>query len=274
MQNKKLSLVTVIVPFYNEEKHIEQCFQTLKLQTYPNIEIIAIDDGSKDNSRKIAKKYVDILLKQKHQGPGVARNKAAKIAKGEILVFADADMYFDKDYIKMLVKPILEKKAFATFTNEEKLANKNNIWVKCGNIDNQIPNGLRFRKSTKSYVARAIPRNLFLKLGGMRPNLGYRDDHLFLNTNYRAVPAKSAICYHFNPSTLMEVYFSARWNGKSPAISADKINLLRYSIINSFIISLRMILNGAPLDFLIYKVFFDFGIFTGIFLSKYNNYAK
>lgn len=274
MQNKKLPLVTVIVPFYNEEKHIEQCFQTLRIQTYSNIEIIAIDDGSTDNSRKIAKKYVDILLKQKHQGPGVARNKAARIAKGKILVFADADMYFDENYIKMLVKPIIEKKAFATFTNEEKLANRNNIWVKCGNIDNQIPSKLRFRKSTMSFVARAILKKLFIKLGGMKPHLGYRDDHLFVDTDYRAIPTKSAICYHFNPSTLMEVYFSARWNGKSPAISTHKINLLRFSIINSFIISFQKILKGAPLDFLIYKIFFDFGIFTGILLSKCNNYAK
>ncbi|HEX7042355.1 MAG TPA: glycosyltransferase family 2 protein [Patescibacteria group bacterium] len=276
MQKKNnLPLVSVIVPFYNEEKHIEQCLQTLKKQTYSKVQLIAVDDGSTDSSRKIAKKYVDILLVQKHQGPGVARNKAAKIAKGKILIFADADMYFDKNYIKMLIKPILHKKAVATFTNEEYLANYDNTWVKCSNIDNNVEKEFRNKKLGTSSVARAVEKKFFTKIGGMKPEFGYGDDHLFLDIAYKAISVKKAVCYHYSPETLSEVFEQARWIGRSPSISKRKYNLFRYSIINSIIISLRKTLAGATIKFFIYKAVFDFGIICGILFSKKNNnYAK
>lgn len=268
--------VSVIIPAYNEEKHLEECLVSLKSQTYPNLELLIIDDGSTDSSPKIAKKYADIFLTQRHQGPGVARNKAANVAKGEILLFVDADMYLDKNYVKEIIRPILNRKAIATFTKNEFVANKDNIWSKCLQIDNNLPNNLRISRSVKkvSIVFRAIQKDIFLKRNGYKVTLGYRDDQFFtINDKQKAIVAKGAICYHYNPDTLKDVYLSARWQGRSKEINLN--SLLKYSVVFSVVRSLNMISEGAPIKFLFYKIIFDLGILTGI-VSKNSaiNYSK
>jgi len=277
VKRDKKSWISVIVPAYNEEAHIDECLVSIKKQTYKKIELIVIDDGSVDNTKKIASKYADVLLVQKHQGPGVARNKAATIAKGEILVFVDADMYLDKNFVKSIVEPIFSKKAQATFTNEEFVANKENIWAICANIDNDVPQGLRMKKIQNfSAVARAIKKNIFFQIGGINPKLGYGDDHIFSQINsYEVKSAKGAICYHYNPETLQDVYLSARWIGRNPLIEKNLKSIIRYSPINSLINSMRKIKAGAPLFFMLYKVIFDFGVLSGIIVNnKKSNFAK
>src|SRR4030067_2885578 len=105
-------LISTIIPAYNEEDMIKSCLETLKKQSYSPVEIIVVDDGSLDSTRKIIEDFSSIkLLTQNHKGPGPARNLGASVAKGEILVFVDADMTFDRNFIRDLVKPIIEGKA-------------------------------------------------------------------------------------------------------------------------------------------------------------------
>ncbi|HEX8965370.1 MAG TPA: glycosyltransferase family 2 protein [Patescibacteria group bacterium] len=271
----KTPLVTVIVPAYNEEKNLEKCLSTLKMQTYSHVQLIVIDDGSTDGSRKIAKKYADIFLSQKHQGPGVARNKAAKIAKGKILVFADADMYFDKNYVKMLVKPILEKNAFSSYTLDEYIANPQNFWVKCYKIDNGLKDNKKnvFSKDQHNYF-RAIKKDFFLMSNGYDTRKGYVDD-LIENEKINSYLATNAICYHNNPSNLFDVFISSRWIGRSPFYKLTVRNVFRYSIINSILNTCRKVMKGAPLGYFFYKSVFDFGILIGIlFKNTKANYSK
>ena len=102
----RTTLVSVIIPAYNEEGDIELCLKSLKNQSRKKIEVIVVDDGSTDRTVEIVKEHKVKLLKQNHGGPGAARNRGAKQAKGEILIFIDADMHFPKDYIKNLIAPI------------------------------------------------------------------------------------------------------------------------------------------------------------------------
>ena len=100
--------VSVITPVYNCEKYIERCIDSLLKQTHENIEIIMVDDGSKDKSAQIIKEYQKktdkiIYIYQKNSGPGVARNHAIKEANGKYILFVDADDYISEDYIKDLV---------------------------------------------------------------------------------------------------------------------------------------------------------------------------
>ena len=126
-------LISVIMPAFNEEKSIGECLKSLKNQSYKPIEIIVVDDGSHDNTLKIISNLKSQtsnlkLLRQNHLGPGPARNLGASNSKGEILVFVDADMTFDKKFIKDLVKPIVEGKTIGTFSKNEMVKNKDNIW--------------------------------------------------------------------------------------------------------------------------------------------------
>lgn len=100
--------VSVIIPIYNAEKHIEECLDSCLGQTLEQIEIICINDGSTDNTSKILERYAIehfniIILNQKNQGPGIARNLGIEHANGEFVAFMDSDDYYpDKDSLKKL----------------------------------------------------------------------------------------------------------------------------------------------------------------------------
>ena len=100
--------VSVIVPFYNVERYIEKCIETLVNQTLKDIEIILVNDGSTDRSIDIVKKFIKeypekiVYLEKENGGLSDARNYAIPYAKGEYIAFLDSDDYVEKDmYEKM-----------------------------------------------------------------------------------------------------------------------------------------------------------------------------
>ena len=89
---KKYPFISVIIPTLNEEKYIEFTLKSIKNQDYKGrYKIIVADSRSKDKTVKIAKKYADKVITVKKRGPAAGRNAGAKVAKGEILLFVDAD---------------------------------------------------------------------------------------------------------------------------------------------------------------------------------------
>lgn len=93
--NKKIS---VIVPVYNAEKYLRRALDSICNQTYKNLEIILVDDGSTDGSGSICDEYKEkderiVLVHQKNSGVSVTRNKALSLCTGEIIAFVDADDY-------------------------------------------------------------------------------------------------------------------------------------------------------------------------------------
>ena len=106
--------VSVIVPVYNMEKYLKQCMDSLVNQTLEDIEIIAINDGSKDASLKILKEYQKrypdklIIIDQKNQGISVARNNGIDIATGKYIGFVDSDDYVKLDMFEQLYNKIRE----------------------------------------------------------------------------------------------------------------------------------------------------------------------
>jgi len=101
--------VSVIVPVYNAFNYIEKTLNSLVLQSYKDIELLCIDDGSSDASLdvlyKYAKKYKNVIVfKQKNKGVSSARNKGIENASGDYIFFCDADDWIDLDLIEKLVK--------------------------------------------------------------------------------------------------------------------------------------------------------------------------
>lgn len=101
-------LVSIIVPVYNVEKYLKQCVDSLINQTYQKIEILLIDDGSKDSSGKIcdefAREYSEITTyHKKNSGLGLTRNYGLDRLNGDYVTFVDSDDYLEKDAIKKLV---------------------------------------------------------------------------------------------------------------------------------------------------------------------------
>ena len=107
-------LVSIVIPVYNAEKYLDQALFSLKYQTFPRFEVLCVDDGSTDQSIDIINRYVQSdprfkLLKQTHQFAGVARNLGMQHAKGEYLLFLDADDYFSPN---LLIEAYYQAKLF------------------------------------------------------------------------------------------------------------------------------------------------------------------
>ena len=103
-------LLSVIIPVYNGEKYISKCLDSILQQSYKNLELIIINDGSKDNSLKILQDYKEkddriTLINQENQGTSITRNNALAYVKGEYLTFVDIDDYLEKDiYQSLMIK--------------------------------------------------------------------------------------------------------------------------------------------------------------------------
>ena len=103
--------VSVIIPVYNVEKYLKKCLDSLINQTYSNLEIIVVNDGSTDNSSKIIKEYVKkykniINIDIDNHGQGYARNLGLKKATGDYIMFLDSDDYLDLTIIEKLINNI------------------------------------------------------------------------------------------------------------------------------------------------------------------------
>ncbi|MBU0776936.1 glycosyltransferase [Patescibacteria group bacterium] len=274
--------ISVVIPAYNEEDVIIDCLSSLDKQTHSNFEVIIVDDGSTDKTPKLVKgfnpnKYKLVIIKQNHKGPGAGRNLGSERATSEILVFVDADMTFDKDFLEKLVKPIDSGEEKGTFSKEEHVSNWGNIWAKCWNINEGWADKRRHPANypDKQKVFRAILKSEFDKVDGFDPG-GYTDDYsLSEKLGYEAVVAKGARFYHKNPSSLFEIFKHAKWVGKRPyklGVLGCMVALIRASLPVSLIVGLfKSIIKLQP-AFLIFKVVYDFGIFLGIleyiFLKK------
>lgn len=116
MEEKDI-LISVIIPVYNAEKYLEQCLESICQQTYKNIEIILVNDGSTDNSEAMCKNYMEKdnrirYIYKENEGPGIARNKGLEIANGQYVMFVDSDDFFyGNDNIEHIVDRI--KKNYA-----------------------------------------------------------------------------------------------------------------------------------------------------------------
>ena len=154
--------VSIIIPVFNTEKYLKQCFDSVINQTFKDVEIIVVNDGSTDNSVNIIKEYqqkdprIVFVDFQEHKGVSDAKNEGIEIAKGKYITFIDSDDWVSKDYIKVLHDNITKynydivatnmffftknkciknqmpyfcyKDDFSKDTNKAKLLNLNFIW--------------------------------------------------------------------------------------------------------------------------------------------------
>lgn len=123
MENKEL--ISVIVPIYNVEKYLKKCIDSIIKQTYNNLEIILVDDGSTDNCAKICDEYAKkdkriIVIHNSNQGVSASRNFALEKARGKYITFLDADDFISNNYIEVLYNMIKIKKIdLAIIGNDE-----------------------------------------------------------------------------------------------------------------------------------------------------------
>lgn len=272
---------SVIIPAYNEEKHIKQCIESLMQQNYPDFEIIAVDDGSTDKTKDIlndfASKNEIIFLKQNHLGPGHARNLGVSVSGGEILVFVDSDMSFKEGFLEELVAPIISGKSKGTFSKEEYVANWNFPIARFWQYNQGIFENRMIPKDypEKAPIFRAILKSEFVKAAGFDADIGYTDDWtLSRKLGYESTLVEGAKYYHFNPETLKEVFIQASWVGKNEFISGSIMRRLRsclkFNFISSLVKGAAVSVKIKDFEYLIFQFVFDFAVFSSVLKSFFS----
>ena len=129
MENK---CVSIIIPVYNTKKYLSQCVDSVLAQTYSNLQVILVDDGSTDGSDTLCDDYkikdsrVDVIHK-KNEGLGLTRNKGLELANGEYVTFLDSDDWIDKDHIKNLISPAYSTDYDVIFGTYTKATNEGQV---------------------------------------------------------------------------------------------------------------------------------------------------
>lgn len=268
--------VSVIIPCHNEQKHIGECLDSLLNQTMTaaDYELIVVDDGSTDRTVEIVQGYVAKnnqcmkFFQQNHAGPALARNFGSRQAQGRILSFLDADMLFAPDFLEKLVAPIEAGEVTGTFTLDEFVANKDNLWSRSWNVCYYLPRHRRVPetlKETEGTVFRAIERGAFWQVGGF-DSTGYHDDHTVAHKlGQTARRVEGAVCYHYNPGSTREVFASAHWIGKSDGHPHTLKEWLRRTPPGSLKRGIARAIEEREPFYLIFDQVYSFGILTGLF---------
>lgn len=143
-------MVSIILPIYNKEKELEQCLKSILNQTYKNLEIILVNDGSKDLSKNICEKFLKKdnrikLINKKNEGVELARLTGLENAKGHYITFVDPDDWIPNNAIELLVKVIKSKDADVCFGKYCRVLDKHGLIKR--EIKNNIYDNLVIDKS-------------------------------------------------------------------------------------------------------------------------------
>jgi glycosyltransferase involved in cell wall biosynthesis len=186
-----MPLFSILIPVYNRGKLITETIDSVLRQSFKDFEIIAVDDGSTDDSPDVLRTYGDriVLLQQKNSGPEVARNLAAANANGEYFVFLDSDdlllEWSLETYAKIISNfnepAIVLGKLFA-YRNENDLVSlsKDKTQIEVVVYDDYLK---KDRKNWSSSSIIVVKKKVFFDAGGLRnstPNTFHIDDHNFL----------------------------------------------------------------------------------------------
>jgi glycosyltransferase involved in cell wall biosynthesis len=195
LANKKLlPLVSILIPLYNAEKYFKECLESVINQTYKNLEVIIINDGSTDGSltiaQKYAKKYTWIkVYSQENHGASVARNKAFSYSKGDYIQYLDADDIMHLDKIMLQIQA-LKKYDFnpeiVTFGKWSKFFHStNNMFFSTLAIYKDYDNTLKFLIDSWNNAHYSIihswliSKELHLKVGKWDERISVLDDSIF-----------------------------------------------------------------------------------------------
>ncbi len=199
-------LISVIIPIYNGEKYVKQALDSVINQTYNNLEIIIINDGSTDNSLNIIKDYQSkdkriVIIDKQNNGVSSARNDGIKKSSGKYIMFLDSDDYLDNDYIFNMYNCLIKKTSdvcmsgirqfnenktirFKKYLNEDKKLNFNDILL-------DIINTNEFNTIFKYIIDSDIIKNNNILFD---TTLKYAEDLKFAYT----VLKNSKSIYHYN----------------------------------------------------------------------------
>lgn len=162
--------ISVIIPVYNAERYLKECFDSILSQTFENYEMIVVNDGSTDNSYKIIEEYKEkysdkfIVLNQENSGQSTARNNALKFVNGKYIAYIDADDYVNDDYLEVLYNEAEKQKSelvicsYNEVTDDRKIINNRNSEDWKIEFDNGLSHIFQYCACAKLYATEMLKR--------------------------------------------------------------------------------------------------------------------
>ena len=209
-------MISVIVPFYNEEKYLNRCLDSIINQTYNDLEILLIDDGSNDNSFNIAKEYESKdsrikLYKQNNEGLSSARNKGLDNAQGEYILFVDGNDEIVNTMIYDLYNLLINTSCDIAICSIKEINDDNYLIDNKEEIINIIDNDDKYDMIQKDPIRSVVQWNKLFKkyiFDDIRFPVGkYHEDEYVIHkelfkANKIAYTNKQLYLYYRNPNSI------------------------------------------------------------------------
>lgn len=264
-------LISVIVPIYNVEKYLTKCIESIINQTYKNLEIILVDDGSPDNCPTICDEYAkkDSRIKvihKKNGGLSDARNAGLDIATGEYVMFIDSDDFIDIDMMKSMMNNMIDNNVDLVVCNIKYIYD-NGEKVKYNQEDKILDKHEAMKEYIKDGIVQAIACNKLYKkklISDLRYKVGKINEDEFFT--YKIVDRTDRIYYNSKPfykylqrnTSIMGTYSIKRLDAVEA--SYERLNFIkeRYpelyveekkNFLNLCISNYEMILKNRNIDF-------------------------
>lgn len=242
----EMPLISIVVPVYNGERYLTECIDSISKQDYTNIEIIIVDDGSIDNSGKIADDLANKdnrikVIHQKNSGVSMARNNGIDNSNGNYICFIDVDDYISKDYISYFYNLITKNNAEIAITPMPRKFNE--LTKSCDDSDQndqiEVWSGVRAASEMLYYNVVIAPWNKMIscdliKKNNLRfnPKLSFGEGFNFSVDCFQRA-SKVAVghrrVYHYrvdNPNSVMTKFSLKLVNGSIEAQEVIKSNLV------------------------------------------------
>lgn len=213
----KNNLVSIIIPTLNESKNIEQCLLSCQKQAYKNIEIIVVDNFSRDKTLQIARKYTNKYYLSGDERSS-QRNFGAERAKGKYLLFLDADMQLTKDCLTEAIDKIKKGNTIIAFPE---ISKGKNFWEKSISLERSL-----YQKEKLLAAARLFPKKLFIKLKGYDKTLFAGEDWDITirsqNLKFKLVFTNAPIIHKENVRSIKEILRKKIYYSKNIYLYAQK----------------------------------------------------
>ena len=251
--------ISVVVPIYNAEKYLKKCLDSIINQTYDNLEIILVNDGSTDKSLEICESVRNgdsriTIINKENKGVSTARNKGIESSNGEFIIFIDADDYLDKNMFEILVEDAIKNNIDLVMCGYRNVDINGNILYESSPMDEKYFDVKTFKNNLfkTNYYRELICNKLFRLEIIKNNNIRFREDiHINENILFLLDFAKYGYRYSYDNEKLYNFLYN-----RSGATHA-KFNLKKVSVLSSYIRLLDYDLEKSILNKVKYKYLFE-----------------
>jgi GT2 family glycosyltransferase len=218
--------VSVVVCVYNGERTIDQCLSSLEKLNYPDYEVIVVNDGSTDGTRRIAERYSYArLIDQENRGLSAARNVGIKAARGEIIAFTDADCMADPDWLGYLVARF-QSSDFGAVGGPNLPPPDDSLVASCVAVSPGAPAHVLLDDEVAEHIPgcnMAFRREALQAIDGFDPIFRAAGDDVDVcwrlqNKGYKIGFSPAAVVWHFRRNTVRDYLNQQRGYGKAETL--------------------------------------------------------